>query len=207
MDYWYACPQLFALILSNYSIRGVGTCKANRKGFDSDMLPMDKKADRGKFIRLVDKILGMAITCWKDSKLLQVMSNVMKKGADVVQRRKWRDILDATCPNDIIMYQTYMGGVDRGNQHCIMGAGFANVSHFKKLYKNAFMRLCDFRFLNAFVAWNLTIKCNTRRGRGDCFTMKRLLKWEFYSVAAEEMMTYVEHNENIDLVQRSVGRV
>ena len=99
-----------------------------------------------------------------------------------------------------------MGGVDRGDQHRLMGVGFANVSQFKKWYKKAFMGPCNFSLSNAFTAWNLAINCDTRRGRGDCSTMKRLLKWEFYSVAAEEMTTYFDDNENIDLVQRSVGR-
>ena len=59
MDNQYTCPQLFEFMLSNYNIRGVRTCKPNRKSFASGMLPMDTKADRGSFIRLVDKILGM----------------------------------------------------------------------------------------------------------------------------------------------------
>ena len=130
----------------------------------------------------------------------------MKKGAGIVQKRKGRDILDVTCLNDGIMYQKNMGGVDRGDQHRLMGVGFANVSQFKKWYKKAFMVPCNFSLSNTFTAWNLAINCDTRRGRGDCSTMKRLLKWEFYSVAAEEMTTYFDDNENIDLVQRSVGR-
>ena len=35
MDNRYACPQLLALMLTNYNVRGVGTCKANWKGFAS----------------------------------------------------------------------------------------------------------------------------------------------------------------------------
>ena len=40
-----------------------------------------------------------------------------------------------------------MGGVDKGDQHRVMGASFANVSHFKKWYKKAFMGIADFSFL------------------------------------------------------------
>ena len=54
MDNRYACPYLLALILTNYNVRGVGTCKANWKGFSSNKLPMDNKAYRGTFTRLVD---------------------------------------------------------------------------------------------------------------------------------------------------------
>ena len=34
MDNRYAAPQPFALMLTNYNTRVVGTCKANRKGFE-----------------------------------------------------------------------------------------------------------------------------------------------------------------------------
>ena len=81
----------------------------------------------------------------------------MKKGAGIVQKRKGRDILDVTCLNDGIMYQKNMGGVDRGDQHRLMGAEFKNVSHFKKWYKKIFMRLCNLSLVNTFTAWNLAI--------------------------------------------------
>lgn len=54
-DNGYLCLQLLVVMLTNYNLHGVGTCKANRKGFASNKLPMDKQADRGNFIRLVDK--------------------------------------------------------------------------------------------------------------------------------------------------------
>ena len=50
-------------------------------------------------------------------------------------------------------------------------------------------------------------KFDARRGRVNCSTMKSLLKWECYSAAAEEMMIYVNDNENIDLGQQGVDRV
>ena len=132
MDNRYACPQLLALMLTNYNVRGVGTCRAGRKGFPKTELALDDKSDRGSFVRLVDKRLGMVATRWKDSKMLQVFSTVMKKGVDDVQRRTGSKLINVKCPNDIIMYQKNIGGVDRGDQHRVMGAGFANVSHFKK---------------------------------------------------------------------------
>ncbi len=88
-----------------------------------------------------------------------------------------------------------MGGVDRGDQHRVMGAGFANVSHFKKWYKKAFLGVCDFGLLNAFTAWNLSVDSNERT-RGVA-TKRKLLKWEFYSVVAEELMSYVDNKDDI----------
>ena len=135
-------------------MRGVGTCKASRKGFPKDELVVDKKSDRGTYVRLVDKRLGMVATRWKDSRILQVVSTFMKKGIHDVTRRTGANLINVTCPNDIIMYQKNMGGVDRGDQHRVMGAGFANVSHFKKWYKKAFLGVYDFGLLNLHVIYD-----------------------------------------------------
>ena len=98
------------------------------------------------------KRLRMVITRWKDSKILKIVSTVMKSGVGEVQRRSGRDIITVKCPNDVIEYQNNMDGVDRGDQHRMMGAGFANVAHFKKWYKKAFMGIADFSLLQAFTA-------------------------------------------------------
>ena len=132
MDNRYAAPQLFAMMTTEWNIRGVGTCKANRKGFPSEELKLDKNSERGSFIRLVDKRLGLVVTRWKDSKILQTVSTTMKSGVEIVTRRVGATVVNVKCPADIVQYQQGMGGVDRGNQHRVMGAGFANVAHFKK---------------------------------------------------------------------------
>ena len=75
----------------------------------------------------------MVITRWKDSKILQTISTVMKSGVSEVSRRTGATVIKVQCPNDIILYQQYMDGVDRGDQHRVVGAGFANVAHFKKM--------------------------------------------------------------------------
>jgi len=80
MDNRYTAPQLLVLMLTNWNRRGVGTCRANRKGFASKDLELDKSSTRGSFERKVDKRLGMVITRWKDSKILQTVSTVMIKG-------------------------------------------------------------------------------------------------------------------------------
>ena len=117
MDNRYAAPQLLALILTNYNIRAVGTCKANRVGFDSAKLPVANNATRGTYARVVDKRLGMVISRWKDSKVLQTVSTVMQKGEQIVKRQVGANLVDVRCPNDIVLYQQNMGGVDRGDQH------------------------------------------------------------------------------------------
>ena len=117
----------------------------------------------------------------------------MKHGIQKVKRRNGANLIEVDCPNDIVLYQQNMGGVDRGDQHRIVGAGFSNVAHFKKWYKKAFMEVADFSVLQAFTAWNLSVDQihENRRGNSDT-KRKKLLKWEFYSVLAEELMMYVD---------------
>ena len=50
-----------------------------------------------------------------------------------------------------------MGGVDCGDQHRVVGAGFANVAYFKKWCKKAFLGFADFCLLQAFTAQNLSV--------------------------------------------------
>ena len=63
----------------------------------------------------------------------------MKGGIGEVSRRTGAKTLSVPCPNDVIMCQKHMGGVDRGNQHIVVSAGFENVAHFKKWCKKAFL--------------------------------------------------------------------
>ena len=74
-----------------------------------------------------------------------------------------------------------------------MGTGFSNVAHFKKWYKKAYLGIADFSMLQAFSAWNLSV--DAQGSRGGAKQRRRLLKWEFYAVAAEEFMTYVDVDE------------
>ena len=112
MDNRYAAPQLLALMLTNYNIRAVGTCKANRVEFASEELKIPSNAKRGHYARLVDKRLGMVITRWKDYTNLQTVSTVMKSGCEVIQQRNGATVIDVQCPSDIVLYQKNMGGVD-----------------------------------------------------------------------------------------------
>lgn len=102
MDNRYTAPQLFALMTTEWNLRGVGICKANRKGFPSAELALDKKIDRDNFIRLVDDRLGLVVTRWKDSKILQTISITMKSGVETISRRVGATIVDVKCPADIV---------------------------------------------------------------------------------------------------------
>ena len=119
----------------------------------------------------------------------------MEKGVSTVQRRTGANLIQVPCPNDIQQYQKYMGGVDRGDQHRVIGAGFSNVAHFKKWYKKCFLGIADFSMLQAFAAWNISIDECSAGSRGGMRNRRKLIKWQFYAVAAEEFMSYVDKDE------------
>jgi len=121
----------------------------DRKGFASKDLVLDKNLKRGSFAREVDNRLGMVITRWKDSnKVLQTVNTVMIKGLTSITRRTDSKQTKVIVPID----KNYMGGVDRGDQHRVMCAGFSNVTNFKKWYKKAYLGIAKFSMLNAFSA-------------------------------------------------------
>ena len=88
-----------------------------------------------------------------------------------------------------------MGAVDKGNQHRALGAAFCNVTHFKKWYKKAYFGVADFSMLQSFSRWNLSVNELAALWHSGVVQRKRLIKWEFYSVACEEMMTFVSPDE------------
>ena len=57
----------------------------------------------------------------------------MKKRDSEVKRRTGQDVNIMPCSNDNIEYQENMSSVDSGDQHMMMGAGFANIAHDKQL--------------------------------------------------------------------------
>ena len=78
--------------------------------------------------------------------------------------------------SDIVKYQTYMDGVDRGDQHRVMGAGFANSAHSKngtKKYSWVLEILASYELMlrGFFVVEEMMV--NSRRGE---IKRKRLVK-------------------------------
>eukprot|EP00957_Ditylum_brightwellii_P071500 5435151-Ditylum_brightwellii.AAC.1 len=135
--------------------------------------------DRGDYMHLVDDRVGMP-------------------GATTVTRYLGQEYIDVACPNDIVLYQQHVGGVDRGDQHCVTGAGFSNISHYKKGYTKVFFGIADFSCLNAFIVWNLSVNLLQKKQRGGELNRYQVLKWDFYISVAEEMMTCMDGVDNND---------
>ena len=117
----------------------------------------------------------------------------MTKYVVQVTSRKVRDSISVKTPKNIITYKQHMGGVDCGDHNMWMVPVFANVSHFLKWYKKAFLGLTDVSLLQVIVAWNLEMNIPDipRRGRQPKF--RELKRWLFYSISSKEMMIYVDN--------------
>ena len=86
----------------------------------------------------------------------------------------------------------------------VVGAGFANVAHFKKWYKKAFLGIADFCLLQAFTAWNLSVDQMYANRRGNSnVRRKKIVKWQFCSVLAEEMMMFVDHEREDETIAQN----
>ena len=136
----------------------------------------------------------MVATRLKGSKELYAISTTMKAGVEIISRRVGANVVNVKCPSDIVQYQHNMGGVGRGDQHRVVGEGFANVSHFKRC-KKTFIGIADFCLLNAFSACNLSVDAQQAHNRGGEMRRNKLLKWQFCDAAAEEFMAHVDEDE------------
>eukprot|EP00957_Ditylum_brightwellii_P163553 12452806-Ditylum_brightwellii.AAC.1 len=59
--------------------------------------------DRGDYLCLVDDRARMAITQWKDSKVLQTASTAIQPVTTTITRHISQEVIDVICPNDIVL--------------------------------------------------------------------------------------------------------
>ena len=91
----------------------------------------------------------MVFSLWQDNKTVSVLSTGSQPGEATVERRQ----KDATkhsypCPNNIVEYNKFMGGVDRNDQmrtyYCVRLKG-------RKFYKYIFWYLFDVSITNTYI--------------------------------------------------------
>ncbi len=87
---------------------------------------------------------------WRDRKLVYVMSTNSHPQGDTTVRRKDRDgtVQQVPCPPSVVVYNQFMGGVDKGDQlRKYYGVRCKTV----KFYRYVFWFLFDSSVLNAFI--------------------------------------------------------
>ena len=199
MDNRYAAPQLLVILRDRLKVLATGTVRVNRVGWSKSLMNLKKtKTNRGTMKLAHDKVNGVIIGQWVDSKVVNFVSTYENIGTGQVRRQVGPNKESFNCPQMLIRYQTNMGGIDNGDQmRCHMG-GFATHVHFKKWYKKAGLGIMDTMLLNSFIAWNMSAGDRVRSRR------TKLSRHEFYTVVAQEMCSYV-HADEVDALARRTG--
>eukprot|EP00957_Ditylum_brightwellii_P190752 14521674-Ditylum_brightwellii.AAC.1 len=96
---------------ANRNIHAVGTCKANRKGFDSDALKLDDPG-RDEYVCLVDNMLGMH---HDDPWYFKYQLPSGPRSHHYILSK-----CNSTLPGA-------HGGVDKSDQYCVTGSGLHNT--------------------------------------------------------------------------------
>ena len=94
----------------------------------------------------------MTASSWMDNKIVTVMSTTSQPSATgtVLRRQKNGTRLSVPCPEAILTYNQYMGGVDRGDQ--LRGYYSCKVKS-RKFYKYIFYFLLDVSITNAYILY------------------------------------------------------
>jgi hypothetical protein len=105
---------------------------------------------RGEFATLQRREL--VAHAWKDNKQVMVMSTNSQPTSRGLVMRKTNDgsRISITCPESIILYNQFMGGVDKGDQ--LRGYYRCRVKT-RKFYKYIFFFLLDVAITNSFILY------------------------------------------------------
>ena len=101
---------------------------------------------------------NVSASAWMDCKTVMVMSTNCQPSSCGTVRRRQKDgsSIEVPCPESIIRYNQFMGGVDRGDQlhgyyHC--------RSKSRKFYKYIFFFLFDVAITNAYILMKAAGSC------------------------------------------------
>ena len=93
---------------------------------------------------------NLVVTVWQDNRAVTILSTNSQATTpqSVQRRRKDGTRKDVSCPEAIVLYNKYMGGVDKGDQL----RGYYNVRlKSRKMYKYIFWFLLDVVITNSFI--------------------------------------------------------
>ena len=164
-DNFYTSPLLY-LTLYNKGINACGTCRPNRSHFPPELICKATKHNSGHYDYRSN---GPLLACvWVDKRTIYFLSTIHvaeSSGAQpsVKRRRLDGSQKDVPCPPVLPDYQTYMRGVDRGDQL----QTYYNIGrHSTKWWKRVFFYLVECAILNSYVMdGHLRNVEHTQRGR------------------------------------------
>ena len=106
------------LDLENSNLYGCGTIRVNRKGFPDVLKPVVKKGmkERGESRTVQDN--NLTISVWQDNGPVTVAAtnSDLTVEAQVVWKKRDGSTIVVKCPQSVVLYNKYMGGVDNNDQ-------------------------------------------------------------------------------------------
>lgn len=123
-----------------------GTVRSNRKGLPS--LVEDKTLKRGEYDCSFSST-GVGFFKWKDTKCVHLCSNFHgSESTEVKRKNKDGTTVSVKCPQIIVDYNNYMGGVDHADR---LRVAYGLNRRSKKWWHRIFWGLLDIAFVNAYI--------------------------------------------------------
>ena len=138
------------LDLERVGIYSCGTLRANRKGFPSDLKTAVKKCFKERGASQTRQCENLTVSVWQDNRPVTVIATNASPLEQCTVQRKTRDgtKLDIECPQSVVQYNKYMGGVDYNDQ---LRGYYGIRTKGRKFYKYIAMFLLDLTITNTFV--------------------------------------------------------
>ena len=103
-------------------------------------------------------------TAWQDKKTVTMAAMMCQPNATTMVQRRQKDgsSMMVPCPESVVMYNQYMGGVDRGDQ--LRGYYHVRLKCVKN-YKYIFWFLFEVAVTNAYILTHYTVATDTIRSQ------------------------------------------
>ena len=159
-DNYYMSPRLYKDLLS-LEVYGTGTLRVNRKEVPEDVVVVKRELEksgvsRGAGYYIVEP--PAVYVCWRDVKVVTLMSTVYPGHSEDNVTRKARDksgkFQEVSIPRPVMvkMYNQNMGGVDKSDQYL----AYHNVLRKTVRYwKTLLYHMVDVAVVNAFIVYNI----------------------------------------------------
>ena len=138
------------LDLHESGLYGCGTVRTNRKGFPQQLKPIVKKGMKERGESKTYQYKNLTMSAWQDNKTVTVAATNCDPTVNEQVLRKQKDgtSIAVKCPQSVVLYNKYMGGVDRSDQL----RGYYHVRlKCRKYYKYIFWFMFDLAVTNAYI--------------------------------------------------------
>ena len=160
VDNFYTSPKLFDSLLE-LGIAATGTFRTNRRGIPKDVLVLKNvlnvhSVTRGTGYYIREKESNIVYTCWRDTRVVLVMSTAYPGHTNTKVKRKIRkdgkvSIVEIPQPEPVTKYNQFMGGVDKSDQFL----SYHNIlRRTVRYWKTLFYHMIDIAVVNSFILYN-----------------------------------------------------